>query len=146
VELGSELLKSDAAHTRSDVYITLGVIGGLLLARRGWWWADPALALVISALILFVAYRITQRTVPVLVDQRALPGDEIGAIALSVDGVRRAYGIRSRGGQHGRYAEVTIAVDRDTTVADAHTITDEVERRLKRDLSFTEVTVHVEPC
>lgn len=146
VELDSELLKSDAAHTRSDVYITIGVIVGLLLARRGWWWADPALALVIAALIVRVAYQITQRTVPVLVDQRALPGNEIQAVVLAVNGVRDAYGIRSRGGSQGRYAEVTIAVDRGTNVADAHAIADAVEHRLKRDLSFEEVTVHVEPC
>jgi cation diffusion facilitator family transporter len=146
VELSSELLISDAAHTRSDVYITVGVIVGLLLARRGWWWADPALALVISALIVRVAYQITQRTVPILVDQRALPGDEIEAVAMGVDGVRSAYDIRSRGGPQVRYAEVTIAVDRGTNVADAHAIADEVEHRLKRDLSFEEVTVHVEPC
>jgi cation diffusion facilitator family transporter len=146
VELDSELLKSDAAHTRSDVYITIGVIVGLLLARRGWWWADPALALVIAALIIRVAYQITQRTVPVLVDQRALPGDEIRALALAVSGVRSAYNIRSRGGSQGRYAEVTIAVDRDTTVAAAHAIADAVEDQLKRDLRFEGVTVHVEPC
>jgi len=146
VELDSELLKSDAAHTRSDVYITIGVIVGLLLARRGWWWADPALALVIAALIIRVAYQITQRTVPVLVDQRALPGDEIRALALAVDGVCSAYNIRSRGGSQGRYAEVTIAVDRDTTVAAAHAIADAVEDQLKRDLRFEGVTVHVEPC
>jgi cation diffusion facilitator family transporter len=146
VELSSELLISDAAHTRSDVYITVGVIVGLLLARRGWWWADPALALVIAALIVRVAYQITQRTVPILVDQRALPGDEIKAVAMGVDGVRSAYDIRSRGGPQVRYAEVTIAVDRGTNVADAHAIADEVEHRLKRDLSFEEVTVHVEPC
>jgi cation diffusion facilitator family transporter len=146
VELSSELLISDAAHTRSDVYITLGVIASLLLSRRGWWWADPAVALVIAVLVLHVAYQIIQRTVPILVDQRALPGGEIEAVALGVDGVRRAYDIRSRGGPQLRYAEVTIAVDRLTNVADAHAISDEVEHRLKRDLGLAAVTVHIEPC
>ena len=145
-ELASELLLSDAAHTRSDVYITTGVIVGLLLARRGWWWADPALALVIAALIVRVAYKITQRTVPILVDERALPPTEIQSVAEGVTGVRGAYDIRSRGGGQIRYAEVTIAVDRNTNVAAAHAIADEVEHRLKHDLRVNEVTVHVEPC
>jgi cation diffusion facilitator family transporter len=145
-ELASELLISDAAHTRSDVYITTGVIVGLLLARRGWWWADPALALVIAALIVRVAYKITQRTVPILVDERALPPTEIQSVAEGVTGVRGAYDIRSRGGAEIRYAEVTIAVDRNTNVAAAHAIADEVEHRLKHDLRVNEVTVHVEPC
>ncbi|HSD32751.1 MAG TPA: cation diffusion facilitator family transporter [Gemmatimonadales bacterium] len=145
-ELQSELLVSDAAHTRSDVYITAGVIVGLLLARRGWWWADPALALMIAALIVRVAYRIIQRTVPILVDERALPRGEIQSVAEGVDGVRGAYDIRSRGGGQARYAELTIAVDPTTNVAAAHAIADEVEHRLKRDLRLGAVTVHVEPC
>jgi len=145
-ELVSELLVSDAAHTRSDVYITTGVLVGLLLSRLGWWWADPALALVIAALIVRVAYQIIQRTVPVLVDQRALPGGDIQSVAEGVPGVRGAYGIRSRGGAQARYAEVTIAVDPATNVAAAHAIADEVEHRLKHDFHLDGVTVHVEPC
>lgn len=145
-ELGSELLVWDAAHTRSDVYITIGVITGLLLSRLGWWWADPVIALAIAMLIVRVGYQITQRTVPVLVDERALPPDEIQSVAEAVSGVRGAYDIRSRGGAQVKYAEVTIAVDRDTNVAAAHAIADEVELRLKRDLQLAEVTVHVEPC
>jgi cation diffusion facilitator family transporter len=146
VELASELLVADAAHTQSDVYISVGVLAGLLLARQGLWWADPAIALVIAVLIVRVAYQITQRTVPILVDERALPKDDIQSAAEAVSGVRRAYDIRSRGGAQVRYAEVTIAVDRDANVAAAHAIADEVEQRLKRELQLNEVTVHIEPC
>ncbi|HKC48822.1 MAG TPA: cation diffusion facilitator family transporter [Gemmatimonadales bacterium] len=146
VALRSELLVADAAHTRSDVYISVGVIVGLLLARRGLWWADPVIALVIALLIVRVAYAITQRSVPILVDERAVPRDTIQAAAEAVSGVERAYDIRSRGGAQVRYAEVTIAVDRNANVASAHAIADAVEQRLKRDLQLNEVTVHIEPC
>src|SRR5262252_11143681 len=146
VALRSELLVADAAHTRSDVYISVGVIVGLLLARRGLWWADPVIALVIALLIVRVAYEITQRSVPILVDERAVPRDAIQAAAEAVSGVERAYDIRSRGGAQVRYAEVTIAVDRNANVASAHAIADAVEQRLKRDLQMNEVTVHIEPC
>lgn len=146
VDLQSELLVADAAHTRSDVYISIGVIVGLLLARRGLWWADPAIALGIAVLIVRVAYQITQRSVPILVDERAVPMDAIQTAAEGVSGVQRAYDIRSRGGSQVRYAEVTIAVDRDSNVASAHAIADAVELRLKRELQLNEVTVHIEPC
>lgn len=146
VELGSELLVADAAHTRADVFITVGVVVGVLLTRRGWWWIDPAIAIVIALVIVFVAYRILARTVPVLVDERALPTGDIQQTAQAVPGVKGAYGIRSRGPSDLRYAEVTIAVDRGANVEAAHAIADEVEERLKRDLQFHEVTVHVEPC
>ena len=145
-QLDSTLLIADAAHTRTDVFITIGVLIGLLLGRQGWWWADPVLAIVVAVLIVRVAYQIFARTVPVLVDERAIPTVRIQEAAQAVDGVKSAYGIRSRDAAHVRYAEVTIAVDRTANVAVAHAIADEVEQRLKRDLNLHEVTVHIEPC
>jgi cation diffusion facilitator family transporter len=146
-ELQSDLLLADAAHTRADVFITIGVLIGLLFSRRGWWWVDPALALLIALFIVRIAYRIFRRAVPVLVDATAIPTGTIRSLAESVDGVRRAYGIRSRGGDASaaRYAEVTIAVDGSANVAAAHEIADKVEALLKQDLQLAEVTVHVEP-
>jgi cation diffusion facilitator family transporter len=146
-ELESDLLLADAAHTRADVFITIGVLIGLLFARRGWWWVDPVLAIVIALFIVRIAFRIFQRAVPVLVDASAIPTSTIRSVAESVHGVRGAYAIRSRGGDGaaGRYAEVTIAVDGGANVSAAHAIADQVEARLKQDLRLGEVTVHVEP-
>src|SRR2546425_3561928 len=146
-ELSSELLIADAAHTRTDVFITTGVLIGVLFARQGHTSVDPVVAIVIALLIVRVAYQILSRAVPVLVDERAIPEPTIRQSAQAVQGVKSAYGIRSRGGNAGvRYAEVTIAVDPAANVADAHAIADAVEERLKKDLELEEVTVHVEPC
>jgi cation diffusion facilitator family transporter len=149
-ELSSELLIADAAHTRTDVFITIGVLIGVVFARRGNRWIDPVVAIAVALLIVRVAYEILARVVPVLVDERAIPAPTIQETARSVNGVKDAYGIRSRGGGHGnagvRYAEVTIAVDPNANVADAHAIADAVEERLKKDLELEAVTVHVEPC
>ncbi len=146
VALKSELLIADAAHTRVDVFVSVGVLVAVLLARYGWWWIDPVGAIVVAVVIMLVAYRILARTVPVLVDQRAVPTRDIQNTAQRVPGVKSAYGIRSRGPSDLRYAEVTIAVDRHADVEAAHAIADQVEARLKRDLQLHEVTVHVEPC
>ena len=143
-ELGSQLLIADSSHTRTDVFVTVGVLVGLLLARHGWWWADPVAAIIVAGVIVRVAYGIASRAVPVLVDQRALPPAEIQGTAEGVHGVKSAYRIRSRGAPPLRYAEVTISVDRGANVADAHAIADEV-RRLKQPPA-AEVLVHVEPC
>jgi cation diffusion facilitator family transporter len=146
LELGSALLIADAAHTRVDVFVSVGVLVAVLLARFGWWWIDPVIAIAVAVVIMLVAYRILARTVPVLVDQRAIPTRDIQNTAQGVPGVKSAYGIRSRGPSDLRYAEVTIAVDRHADVEAAHAIADQVEARLKRDLQLHEVTVHVEPC
>ncbi len=148
-ELSSELLIADAAHTRTDVFITIGVLIGVMFARQGYTWIDPAVAILVALMIVRVAYQILQRVVPVLVDERAIPAPTIRKTAQAVEGVKDAYSIRSRGGGGNagvRYAEVTIAVDSTANVAAAHAIADAVEARLKKDLALEEVTVHVEPC
>jgi cation diffusion facilitator family transporter len=145
-ELHSDILLADAAHTRADVFITMGVLTGLLLARAGFAFADPLIALVVAGMIGWVAWGIIRRAVPVLVDEHALPASLIRETAERVAGVRSAYQIRSRGAPHLRFAEVTIAVDGHATVEAAHQIADAVERRLRDELQLHEVAVHIEPC
>jgi ferrous-iron efflux pump FieF len=81
----------------------------------------------------------------VLVDQHVVPSDRIQATAQDVDGVMTAYDIRSRGSRERSFAELTIGVDRTASVEAAHRIADRVEERLRGNLHFHEVIVHVEP-
>jgi cation diffusion facilitator family transporter len=144
--LKSDLLLADALHTRTDVFITLGVLGGLALARAGLAWADPALGLIVAVLVGRAGYQILRRAIPSLVDERAFDQTTIQREAEAVDGVVSAYAIRSRLAGDRRFAELTIAVDGGADVASAHRIADQVEGRLKDRLHLDEVTVHVEPC
>ena len=86
-QLSSELLIADAAHTRTDVFITVGVLIGVLLSRQGYLWVDSVVAIAIAVLIVRVAYQILQRVVPVLVDERAIPEPTIRKSAQAVQGV-----------------------------------------------------------
>ena len=109
--LNSDLLLADALHTRTDVFITLGVLTGLALARAGLAWADPALALMVAVLVGRAGYQILRRSIPSLVDERAFDQATIQREAEGVDGVMSAYAIRSRRAGDRRFAELTIAVD-----------------------------------
>jgi len=51
--LGSAAMHADAKQTDFCVYLSAILLGGLVLnAAVGWWWADPAAALVMVPLIL----------------------------------------------------------------------------------------------
>ena len=144
--LQSDLLLADALHTRSDVFITLGVLTGLALARAGLAWADPVLAILVALLVGRAGYQILRRSIPSLVDERAFDQATIRREAEGVEGVVSAYAIRSRRAGDRQFAELTIAVDGGADVASAHRIADKVENRLRDTLQLDEVTVHVEPC
>jgi cation diffusion facilitator family transporter len=144
--LKSDLLLADALHTRTDVFITLGVLGGLALARAGLAWADPTLALMVAVLVGRAGYQILRRSIPSLVDERAFDQSTIQQEAEGIQGVVSAYAIRSRLAGDRRFAELTISVDGGSNVTSAHHIADQVEDRLRDKLHLDEVTVHVEPC
>ncbi len=144
--LQSDLLLADALHTRTDVFITIGVLAGLALSRAGLAWADPALALIVAVLVGRAGYQILRRSIPTLVDERAFDQATIQREAEGVTGVVSAYAIRSRRAGDRRFAELTIAVDGQSNVAKAHNIADQVEDRLRNRLQLDQVTVHVEPC
>ncbi len=144
--LNSAILLADAAHTRVDVFITLAVLGGLGLAHLGYPAADPVLAIVVAFLVVRVGWEIVGHSLPTLVDGAAVDEGRIRREAEEVDGVRSAYAIRSRTAAALSFAEVTIAVDGEQNVANAHRIADAVEARLRDQLGFYQVQVHVEPC
>ena len=144
--LNSELLIADAMHTRTDVVITLAVLGGLGLTSAGLAWADPVLAIIVALFVAHANYGIVRRAMPTLVDERAYDEGTIRAQAETVPGVRAAYAIRSRIAATRRFAELTISVDGRSDVASAHRIADAVEARLQAGLELDEVVVHVEPC
>jgi divalent metal cation (Fe/Co/Zn/Cd) transporter len=100
----------------------------------------------VAVVIGVLALQILRRAIPVLVDEQAHPARVIRQSAESVTGVYRAYRIRSRSAPDEAFAELTIAVDGGASVEVAHEIADAVERRLRIDLRFTDVVVHVEPC
>jgi divalent metal cation (Fe/Co/Zn/Cd) transporter len=52
-ELNSSATVSEAGQNQICTYLSLALLAGLLLnALAGWWWADPASALVIAAVAL----------------------------------------------------------------------------------------------
>jgi len=145
-ELESEILRADARHTASDVLVTGTVIGGLVLVRAGWESGDAWLALLVALVIAWSGFEILRHTVPVLVDRRAFDPDRIRSVVAEDPGVLGATEIRSRGRPGEAFAELTIHVDPEAGVRDAHRIADRVERLLEREGGFYAVTVHVEPA
>jgi len=145
-DLGSDLLVADAHHTRADVMITFGVLGGALLSRAGVRHADPIIAIGVVGMVAKAGWDIVRASLPSLVDEAARESASIRHSAQGVSGVSSAYAIRSRRAAGVVFAELTIGVAGALSVDEAHVIADRVEERLKQELSLDEVVVHIEPC
>lgn len=145
IALRSELLVADAAHTRSDVYASLAVLGGLAVVAAGFPRADALVTLLVAAIIARTGWRIIEATVPVLVDERAVDPAAIQEIAEAVPGVVGCHHIRSRGREGDVFVEMTITVAGGLDVHAAHDVADQVERQTAAAVGAREVVVHVEP-
>jgi cation diffusion facilitator family transporter len=145
-ELASSFLIADAAHTNSDLYVTILAIASLGLTKLGFGALDPVLALMVAVIIAWNGYQILKETVPILVDERGLDSADVRRLVERIPRIEEVRSVRSRAGASGVvFAEVTVGVAGSTTVADAHDIADEVETRIAEALGASEVVVHVEP-
>lgn len=143
--LNSDILLADANHTFSDVLITASVILGWQLSARGWVWVDQICALAIAVLILYLAYGLFKRTLPVLLDERAVEAERIRTAVQSVDGVQAVRRIRSRWVGPARAVDLVIEVDAQLSTAEAHAIADQVEAMLTDRFDAQYASIHVEP-
>lgn len=145
--LGSEYLVADAAHTRSDLYVSLGVIASFAGARAGLPWADAVVATGIAAVIAVQAVRILVGAFHVLTDRAVIAPEKIDFVVRSVPGVRDCREIRTRGGPDAAYVDLVVHVDGGLTLRAAHDVADRIELALSRaHPQIVDVVVHLEPA
>jgi len=150
-------LPADAWRLRTDVYTSLGVMGGLLI----YWlvryfapgveigWIDPVAAIAVALLIIKAAWELTVQSARDLLDA-SLPRREEKTIAGIIrDMGPRVLGfhhLRTRKSGHHRFVEFHLVVDPDLSVKESHDLSEEIEETIKKALLETRVTVHIEPC
>lgn len=155
-EADSVAIKADAWHLRTDVYTSMGVMGGLALIwliELAWeghhvHWIDPAAAILVALLIIKAAYDLTVQSLGDLLDA-SLPKEENALIAGSIRGragVISFKGLRTRKAGGVRFIEFDMLVAAEMTVEAAHAVADEVTAAIRASLKNAEVTIHVEPC
>ena len=144
-QLDSDLLRADASHTLSDVFTTVATIAGWQFAASGNLWVDSMASFAVAGLILLLAYRLFQHSIPALVDRAAADPDEVSAALLRVSGVREARRVQSRTGANGPRIDVVISVAPELATRDAHAIADAIERVIREQFGADEVSVHVDP-
>jgi cation diffusion facilitator family transporter len=145
--LGSEYLIADATHTRSDIYVTLGVVASFAGARAGQYWVDSLVAFGIAVFIAVLAVRILVGSFNVLTDRAVLAPESVSAIALSVPGVKGCRDVRTRGGRDAVYVDLVVFLDGDLALRAAHDVADRVEAALKSaHPQIVDVVLHLEPA
>lgn len=152
----SPAVYAEAMHLRTHVYITIGLLVGLLLSRvgldRGWAHAerlDSLAALILACYLLTVAVRVIRPGLRQLVDA-ALPRSELDEIVGCLDAFRgefvEIHAVRTRRAGTDRHVDIHLVVAPETTVQAAHDLSHRIEDRLVELYPGTRLLVHVEPA
>jgi cation diffusion facilitator family transporter len=144
-QLKSSLLLADAAHTSSDIFVSLSVLASLIAVQWGWAWLDLVVALLIVLTIGRTGWRIVRQASETLADRVAVDASLVEEIALSVEGVQSCHKIRSRGREPAIHLDLHIQVDGGMSLAEAHELGHCTQDRLQKALGVSDVIVHVEP-
>lgn len=147
----SVALEGDARHLMTDVWTSAGVLLGLLLVwGTGWFWLDPAMALLMAANILREGARLVWRASQGLMDE-ALPVEDQQHIRAVLDDVTRRQGavvfdhvVTRRAGQRG-FADVHMHVPGRWTLDQAAELRSAVEQALVAALPGLTVTIQLLP-
>ncbi|NLP33784.1 MAG: cation transporter [Clostridiales bacterium] len=146
-KLGSQILISDSMHTRSDIYVSIGVLVTLIGIYYGLpTIIDPIASFVVGGFILHAAIEIFRDNSGILLDKAMVDKEEIKSIALSFDQVKDIHNIRSRGTKNDLYIDMHIMTEPDMSVEKSHELTHDIEDKIRESIhKNVQIIAHIEP-
>jgi len=148
-------LEADAAHLYSDVLTSGGVIATLAsiyVSNRFFgvklYLLDPIFSIIIALWILGIAYRLTVKSYPALIDERAdakLEGDIRKTIEDFCADRCRYHKLRTRQSGPRVYIDFHLQFVPDTRIEDAHKFSHDLKKKIEHDIFGAGVIVHLEP-
>jgi cation diffusion facilitator family transporter len=148
IESHSPSLYANAWHHRSDALSSIAVVIGFISLLFGFGHGDQAAAIAVGVMIIWVGVRVIGETLKELtegaVDQDTI--EHVQQIINANSAIRQWHQLRTRMVGREVFLDVHILVDPDLNVAEAHQISESLERTLDEQLSRpANITVHIEP-
>lgn len=145
--INSVPLIADGQHSRIDGLTSLAAFIGLIGVALGLPIADPIAGLVITVVIVTVVYSTSRSVLQRILD--AVDPNIVPTIvrnASQVPGVRAVTGVRARWVGHTLQTTLNIEVNPTMTIAEAHTIAEQVRHSLFHNIKgLSEAIIHTDP-
>lgn len=146
-KLKSYILMSDSLHTRSDIYVSIGVLFTLVCIRLGVpSIIDPIASLVVSGFVLHAGWEIFNSTAGVLVDKAVIDTEKVKKVIMGFEKVKDVHNIRSRGCENDVHIDMHILTEPHMSVEDSHNLIHDIEKSMKEEINEdVHVIIHIEP-
>ncbi|WP_020468752.1 cation diffusion facilitator family transporter [Zavarzinella formosa] len=145
----SIVLEADGKHLMTDVWTSVGVVGGLALV----WltriqWLDSAVAILIGGNIVFIGFALVRRSFDGLMDHAIEPAEQEAIRALIRENTPPGtdfHALRTRQAGARQFVDFHLLVPGNFTVREAHDLGMKVEAALTAKWPSLATTVHLEP-
>ncbi|MGP5355782.1 cation diffusion facilitator family transporter [Pseudomonas helleri] len=144
---GSNAVRADSLHYRSDLMLNGSILVALVFAAVGFSQLDAWFGLGIAVYILWSALQIARESFSVLMDEE-LPTDvseNMLALACAVPGVLGAHDLRTRISGNIWFVQLHLELPSQLSLLDAHTLSDQVAAAIENAYPRAEVLVHADP-
>ncbi len=144
---GSNAVRADSLHYRSDLMLNGSILVALVLASVGFPQLDAWFGLGIAVYILWSAIQIARESFAVLMDEE-LPSnvsDDMLKLACGVPGVLGAHDLRTRISGNIWFVQLHLELPGELTLSAAHTICDRAAEAIAKVYPRAEVLVHADP-
>lgn len=142
----SQALEADALHFSTDIWSSTVVLLGLVCSNFGWYYADALSALVVAAIVIYVAFQLGRRSIDVLLDT-APKGvvQTIKEISKKIPQITSVHDIRARNSGADVFVEMCVHVTPSLSLIEAHKISHEFEKMIQEKIERCIVHLHQEP-
>ncbi|WLI28812.1 cation diffusion facilitator family transporter [Pseudomonas rhodesiae] len=146
-ETGSNAVRADSLHYRSDLLLNGSILLALVLAAMGWHQVDAWFGLGIAAYILWSAIHIARESFAVLMDEELPPevSQHMLELARGVPGVLGAHDLRTRVSGNHWFVQLHLELPGDLSLSVAHSISDQAADAIHAAYPRAEVLVHADP-
>lgn len=146
-QFDSELLRSNAWHSRSDALSSIVVIVGVAGSIIGYTYFDALAAIVVATMIVWVSGKMIRGGVQDLIDTGIDPNKvkEIEQTVNNVQGVCDVHDLRTRRMGNETYLDGHVLVDPKLSVSEGHRIGEAVRHRLRNEFTdITDIIIHID--
>ena len=146
-KLNSQILIADSLHTKSDIFVSIGVLIALISIKLGLpVIVDTIASFVVALFIIYAAYEIFKENIYSLTDKVILDKEVVVDILEEFKDIKNVHNIRSRGYKDHVFLDMHIKVDSNLSVDEAHDLVHKIEDTLAYKLGKKiDVIIHVEP-
>lgn len=142
-------LEADGHHLMTDVYTTVGVLVGLAIVyTTRLYILDPIIAIIVGLNIIFAGFSIVQKSLSGFMDSAIDKGylDFIkGTFAEYKLKKIKFHSLRTRQSGSRIFISFHVLVPGIWSVQEAHSLVEEIEKKLRFSIPQTTITTHIEP-